>query len=171
MFIHAVPDNKGKKDGYFCSLVQSRLNENGVSVHEQLLKFGFIPSERLPYLRAAFNKGDPEVILQREKEKLQNRNKKMAKKNSADSKTTKIRFTAEIETPDGIVKRVVELDRDDIPSLKDFDISTKEGFLSDFSKLESAVLEGRDKIGQEIANAFLEETGKKNNSKNRKTAK
>ena len=171
MFIHAVPDNKGKKDGYFCSLVQSKINENGVSVHEQILKFGFIPSERLPYLRAAFNKGDPEDILRREKEKQQNRTNKMTKKSGTDSKTTKIRFTAEIETLDGTVKRVVEVDRDDIPSLKDFDLSTKEGFLSDLDKLESAVREGRNKLGEEIANAFLEESGKKNSSKNRKTAK
>ena len=168
MFIHAVPDNKGKKDGYFCSLVQSRLNEKGVSVHEQKLNFGFIPSERLPYLRAAFNKGDPEVILKREKAKLQNKNKEMKK----DSKTTKIRFTAEIESPDGsIVQRTVEVDSKDLPSMKDFDLSTKEGFLNDFDKLEKAVLEGRNKIGEEIANAYLEESGKKKSSKNPKTAK
>lgn len=171
MFIHAVPDNKGKKNGYFCSLVRSKINENGVSVHEQLLNFGFIPSDRLPYLRAAFNKGDPEVILHREMEKQQNRTKKMTKMMNDDPKTTKIRFTAEIETSEGTVKRVVELDRNDIPSLKDFDLSTKEGFLSDLDKLESAVLEGRNRIGEEIANAFLEESGKKNSMKNRKTAK
>ena len=55
--------------------------------------------------------------------------------------------------------------------MKDFDLSTKEGFLNDFDKLEKAVLEGRNKIGEEIANAFLEESGKKNSSKNPKNAK
>ena len=37
--------------------------------------------------------------------------------------------------------------------------------------IEKAVLEGRNKIGEEIANAFLEESGKKNNSKSRKNVK
>ena len=168
MFSHAVPDNKGKKDGYFCSLVQSKLNDKGVSIHEQKLNFGFISSERLPYLRAAFNKGNPEEILKKEMAKLQNRNRKM-KKN--DSKSTKIRFTAEIESPDGTVQRTVEIDAKDLPSMKDFDLSTKEGFLKDLDKLEKAVLEGRDKIGQEIANAYLEESGKKKSSANPKIAK
>jgi hypothetical protein len=89
-----------------------------------------------------------------------------------DSKTTKIRFTAEIESPDGsIVQRTVEVDSKDLPSMKDFDLSTKEGFLNDFDKLEKAVLEGRNKIGEEIANAYLEESGKKKSSKNPKNAK
>ena len=85
---------------------------------------------------------------------------------------SKIRFTAEIESPDGsIVKRTVEVDSKDIPSLEDFDLSSKKGFLNDFDKLEKAVLEGRNKIGEEIANAYLKESGKKNTSKNQKTAK
>lgn len=75
MFIHAVPDNKGKKPGYFCSLVESVRNEKGVSVHVQKLNFGYISEERLPYLRAAFNNGDPEVILANEKAKLAKRKK------------------------------------------------------------------------------------------------
>ena len=88
------------------------------------------------------------------------------------SKSTKIRFTAEIESPDGsIVQRTVEVDSKDLPSAKDFDLSTKEGFLNDFDKLEKAVLEGRNKIGEEIANAYLEESSKKNHSKNPKTVK
>lgn len=66
MFIHAVPDNRGRKDGYYCSLVESR-RVNGVSRHETVLSFGFIPTERLPYLKAAFNRGNPEAILNREK--------------------------------------------------------------------------------------------------------
>lgn len=68
MFVKAVPDNKNGKDGYFCSLVRS-VRRDGKPVHEQLLSFGFLPSGRLPYLRAAFNDGDPEGILAREKAK------------------------------------------------------------------------------------------------------
>ena len=62
MFIHAVPDNRGKKDGYYCSLVESR-RVNGIPRHETVLSFGFIATERLPYLKAAFNRGDPEASL------------------------------------------------------------------------------------------------------------
>ena len=62
MFIHAVPDNRGKKDGYYCSLVESR-RVNGIPKHETVLSFGFIATERLPYLKAAFNRGDPEASL------------------------------------------------------------------------------------------------------------
>ena len=72
MFVHAVPDNRGKKDGYYCSLVESR-RINGVPSHSTRMSFGFIPSERLPYLKAAFNSGDPEVILNKAKRSQEKR--------------------------------------------------------------------------------------------------
>lgn len=62
MFIQAVPDNRGKKDGYYCSLVESR-RVDGIPRHEIVLSFGFIAAERLPYLKAAFNRGDPKPSL------------------------------------------------------------------------------------------------------------
>ena len=62
MFIHAVPDNRGKKKGYYCSLVKSH-RINGVPMHSTILSFGYIQPERLPYLKAAFNSGNPEEIL------------------------------------------------------------------------------------------------------------
>ena len=62
MFIHAVPDNRGKKDGYYCSLVKSQ-RVNGIPSHTTVIAFGFLPSERVPYLKATFNDGDPEEIL------------------------------------------------------------------------------------------------------------
>lgn len=62
MFVHAVPDNRGNKDGYYCSLVESH-RVNGIPTHKMILSFGFVPSERVPYLKAAFNHGDPEAIL------------------------------------------------------------------------------------------------------------
>lgn len=65
MFIQAVPDNRGKKDGYYCSLVES-YRDDGVPKHKTVLSFGFISAERLPYLKAAFNRGDPATILERE---------------------------------------------------------------------------------------------------------
>ena len=74
MFIHAVPDNRGKKDGYFCSLVESS-RINGEPMHKIILSFGFISSDRVPYLKAAFNRGDPETILTNEKRSLEKRRK------------------------------------------------------------------------------------------------
>ena len=55
MFVKAVPDNKGGKDGYFCSLVESR-RVKGKPSHKKILSFGYIPKDRLPYLRAAFKR-------------------------------------------------------------------------------------------------------------------
>jgi len=74
VFIHAVSDNRGKKDGYFCSLVESA-RINGKPTHRIILSFGFIASDRVPYLKAAFNRGDPETILANEKRSLENRRK------------------------------------------------------------------------------------------------
>ena len=69
MFVKAIPDNKKGRDGYYCSLVVSR-RVDGKYSHVLMQSLGYVPSERLPYLRAAFNEGDPEEILSREKEKL-----------------------------------------------------------------------------------------------------
>lgn len=74
MFIHAVPDNRGKKDGYFCSLVES-VRIDGKSMHKIIQSFGFIPTVRVPYLKAAFNSGDPEAILSNEKRRLESKRK------------------------------------------------------------------------------------------------
>ena len=65
MFVKAIKDNKGGKDGYYCSLVESR-REKGKPCHKLILSFGYVPKERLPYIRAAFNEGDPKEILERE---------------------------------------------------------------------------------------------------------
>lgn len=70
MYIYATPDNKGHKDGYYCTLVESK-RINGVPKRTILQKFGFVPSERLPYLKAAFNKGNPEEILKKELSKME----------------------------------------------------------------------------------------------------
>lgn len=72
MFIHAVPDNKGRKDGYYCSLVESK-RENGKCKHVIIQSFGFIPAQRVPYLKAAFNSGDPDKILLDAKRSLEER--------------------------------------------------------------------------------------------------
>lgn len=69
MFIKVIKDNKSGRDGYYCSLVES-FRINGKPVHRMIQSFGFIPRDRLPYLRAAFNEGKPEDILERELQKM-----------------------------------------------------------------------------------------------------
>lgn len=69
MFLKAVPDNKNGKDGYYCSLVESKW-ENGKTTHVLKANLGFIPSNRIPYLKAAFSKEEPELVPKREKEKI-----------------------------------------------------------------------------------------------------
>ena len=72
MFIHAVPDNKGHKDGYYCTLAESK-RIKGKPTHVILQSFGFIPRSRVPYLKAAFNSGNPETILQDAKRSLESK--------------------------------------------------------------------------------------------------
>ena len=74
MFVKAIPDNKGGRDGYFCSLVESK-RERGKSIHKLVLSFGYVEKDKLPYLRAAFNDGDPSEILQKELAKMRKKDK------------------------------------------------------------------------------------------------
>lgn len=74
MFVKAIKDNKGGKDGYYCSLVESR-REKGKPSHKLILSFGYVSKERLPYLRAAFNDGNPQETLERELAKAEEKDK------------------------------------------------------------------------------------------------
>lgn len=74
MFVKAIKDNKGGKDGYYCSLVESR-REKGKPSHKLILSFGYVPKGRLPYLRAAFNDGNPQETLERELAKMEEKDK------------------------------------------------------------------------------------------------
>ena len=78
----------------------------------------------------------------------------------------KVRFTAEIIDDNGNVigNRVSEAGG--IPCPDDFDLSTKEGFLRDFDKLEKAVLKARNQIGKDIVEETLDNTSKKNKISN-----
>jgi hypothetical protein len=162
VFIHAVPDNRGNRDGYYCSLVESR-RTNGISVHKTIRSFGFISSDRLPYLKAAFNKGNPSDILEavmrnQKSEKTKNderiREKPMYK--------AKLEFVARITMPDGrVIEKTVEAS-EGIPAPDDFDISTKEGFLASFDAFEKVTLDARNKIGDAISEEYMGEVSKKN---------
>lgn len=63
MFLRVTPNNKGKKNTVFCSLVESYRDENGVPKHRTVVKLGQFDRNRIPYLKAAFGDGDPERIL------------------------------------------------------------------------------------------------------------
>ena len=56
MFLRIIPNNKGKKNTCFCSLVESYRDENGIPKHRTVVKLGQIDKERIPYLKAAFKK-------------------------------------------------------------------------------------------------------------------
>ena len=71
MFVQCTLDNKGLRNGCYCALVKSVV-ENGRSVHKVQRTFGYVPNERIPYLKAAFNDRDPAQILSRELAKIEN---------------------------------------------------------------------------------------------------
>lgn len=70
MFIRVIPNNKGSKNTVFCALVESYRDNNDIPKHRVVVKLGQFDRERVPYLKAAFNKGDPERILENELKKL-----------------------------------------------------------------------------------------------------
>jgi len=160
MFVHAVPDNRGKKGGYYCSLVESR-RINGVSSHSTLMSFGYVRPERLPYLKAAFNTGSPEDIFAKAKSSQERRHPELASVNDKMDKV-KLEFIAKITMPSGkVIERRVDAD-DGIPAPDDFDTSSKDGFLESFDILEKVTLEARNKIAEDIVEAYLEDVSKKN---------
>lgn len=89
----------------------------------------------------------------------------MKKADTKDSGKVKMEFIARITDSDGqVIERVVTA-ADGIPSSDEFDLSTREGFLSDFDSLEKVTLEARNKIGEEIIDEYLELISKKNKKK------
>jgi hypothetical protein len=77
-------------------------------------------------------------------------------------KKAKLEFFARITTPDGkVIEKSIEAS-DGIPAPDDFDVSTKEGFLDSFDAFEKVTLEARNKIGEAIAEEYLNSMSKKN---------
>lgn len=66
MFVRVVPNNKGKKKTYFCDLVESYRDENGIPKHRTVVKLGQFNKEYVPYLKAAFSHNDPAIVLESE---------------------------------------------------------------------------------------------------------
>ena len=67
MFVRMIPDNKGKRSGYYCSLVESK-REPGKKApsHSVLYNFGFLDSIHAIYLKAALSDKDPESVVKTE---------------------------------------------------------------------------------------------------------
>ncbi len=66
MFIRVIPNNKGKKKTFFCDLVESYRDVNGVPKHRVVVKLGQFDELHIPYLKAAFSTGDPAEVLNHE---------------------------------------------------------------------------------------------------------
>lgn len=76
-----------------------------------------------------------------------------------------VEFTAKITDQDGnVIEKTVTVPAD-FPSMEDFDICTKEGFLNDFDAFEKAVLQARNQATEDISNAYLDSVSKKNRGK------
>lgn len=69
MFLRVIPNNKGKKKTYFCDVVESFRDSNGVPKHRVVVKLGQFDKEHLPYIKAAFSK-NPAVVLEKELVKM-----------------------------------------------------------------------------------------------------
>lgn len=67
----------------------------------------------------------------------------------------KVRFTAEIIDDEGNVVENRIREANGIPGPETFDLSTEEGFLSDFDSLEQAILTARNQIGKDITEGVL----------------
>ena len=69
MFVRVIPNNKGVKNTFFCDLVESFRDEDGTPRHRVVVKLGQFDQDRVPYLKAAFAKGDPAEAFRHEIEK------------------------------------------------------------------------------------------------------
>lgn len=79
-----------------------------------------------------------------------------------DNKKPVVEYIAKITLPNGEVIEKSVSTVGDFPSLEEFDLSTREGFLEDFDRLENAVLETSRKLNGEISREFLGASSKKN---------
>ena len=84
----------------------------------------------------------------------------MTKKNP-DSRKPVVEYIAKITLPNGETIEKNVSTEGAFPSLEDFDLSTREGFLQDFDLLEKAVLETSRKLNGEISREFLAASSKK----------
>lgn len=79
-----------------------------------------------------------------------------------NSKKPVVEYIAKITLPNGEVIEKSASTVGDFPTLEEFDLSTREGFLADFDLLEKAVLETSRKLNSKISQEFLDSSSKKN---------
>lgn len=79
-----------------------------------------------------------------------------------DDKKPVVEYTAKITLPNGEVIEKTVYTVGAFPSLEDFDLSTREGFLQDFDLLEKTVLETSRKLNGELSRGYLDASSKKN---------
>ena len=73
-------------------------------------------------------------------------------------------LTAKVVSKDGqIIEKEIRIE-DALPDINDFDLSTKDGFLSDFHEVEKSLLQARGMLTEELVKDYLEEASKKNRS-------
>lgn len=82
--------------------------------------------------------------------------------NNPDTKKPVVEYTAKITLPNGEVIEKTVSTEGNFPSLEEFDLSTREGFLHDFDLFEKAVLEANRKLNGVLSHEFLETSLKKN---------
>lgn len=74
-----------------------------------------------------------------------------------------IKVRISVTQEDGtIVERVLEPSSEMLPALEDFDIMTKEGFLRDFDKMETFLLQARDQFTDAMVDACMQSVKKTN---------
>ena len=82
--------------------------------------------------------------------------------NTTDSNgKSKIEFKVRITGPDGKVIEKTVTSFADIPTTDKFDLSPRDGFLSDMDSFETAVVEARNAAGEEITREYLDKASKK----------
>lgn len=88
-------------------------------------------------------------------------------KQQQDSKKPVVEYTAKITLPNGEIIEKTVATVGDFPSLEDFDLSTREGFLEDFDHLEKAILNTSRSLNSEISKEFLAASSKKTGNKSK----
>lgn len=83
-------------------------------------------------------------------------------KNTAAAGNMDLIITAQIVGKDGtVIEKEIRIN-DALPNVKDFDLSTKEGFLRDFGRLEKSMLSARGQLTEDITEEYLHAASKKN---------
>lgn len=67
MYLHTVSYTRKGVRGCYCSLMECHRDKSGKPVHKRIATIGFVPEERMPFMKAAFSVEDPEGVYLREK--------------------------------------------------------------------------------------------------------